>query len=395
MKGQLLFITTIFFVSLSLWGQSIKDNAKIIQKNYFEEVDFEILYGKIIVPVTIDDKTYRFILDTGAPNLISEKVAKEVNLTNVQVISVKDANNSVENLSLGTVGSIKVGNIHSEQNTVLISAINEHPLLKCYNIDGLLGSNFFKNSILKISLTQKKLWITDKVKKLNLSVSPSKLKLVGNQLAPFIKVNFLNNENLEGTEELMIDTGMDGFYEISNRSFADFKDADFFTILSTASGTGSVGLFGAGNENEQYLLQTDYFKINQTQFSNLITNTTEDQNSRIGIGVLEYGDMTLDFKNKKFYFEAADKITLQEPVPIYVITLLDNKLIIGFVWDAEYSDLLQYGDEILRIGTHKISETDLCNTLKLREYRTQNSSHELEIKTKDNQIKTVKIISKY
>lgn len=395
MKRQLLFITTIFFVSLSLWGQSIKDNAKIIQKNYFEEVDFEILYGKIIVPVTIDDKTYRFILDTGAPNLISEKVAKEVNLTNVQVISVKDANNSVENLSIGTVGSIKVGNIHSEQNTVLISAINEHPLLKCYSIDGLLGSNFFKNSILKISLTQKKLWITDKVKKLNLSVSPSKLKLVGNQLAPFIKVNFLNNENLEGTEELMIDTGMDGFYEISNRSFAEFKDADFFTILSTASGTGSVGLFGAGNENEQYLLQTDYFKINQTQFSNLITNTTEDQNSRIGIGVLEYGDMTLDFKNKKFYFEAVDKITLQEPVPIYVPTMLDNKLIIGFVWDAEYSDLLQYGDEILRIGTHKISETDLCNTLKLREYRTQNSSNELEIKTKDNQIKTVKIISKY
>lgn len=395
MKRQLLFITTIFFVSISLWGQSIKDNAKIIQKNYFEEVDFEILYGKIIVPVTIDDKTYRFILDTGAPNLISEKVAKEVNLTNVQVISVKDANNSVENLSIGTVGSIKVGNIHSEQNTVLISAINEHPLLKCYSIDGLLGSNFFKNSILKISLTQKKLWITDKVKKLNLSVSPSKLKLVGNQLAPFIKVNFLNNENLEGTEELMIDTGMDGFYEISNRSFAEFKDADFFTILSTASGTGSVGLFGAGNENEQYLLQTDYFKINQTQFSNLITNTTEDQNSRIGIGVLEYGDMTLDFKNKKFYFEAVDKITLQEPVPIYVPTMLDNKLIIGFVWDAEYSDLLQYGDEILRIGTHKISETDLCNTLKLREYRTQNSSNELEIKTKDNQIKTVKIISKY
>ena len=395
MKRQLLFITTIFFVSISLWGQSIKDNAKIIQKNYFEEVDFEILYGKIIVPVTIDDKTYRFILDTGAPNLISEKVAKEVNLTNVQVISVKDANNSVENLSIGTVGSIKVGNIHSEQNTVLISAINEHPLLKCYSIDGLLASNFFKNSILKISLTQKKLWITDKVKKLNLSVSPSKLKLVGNQLAPFIKVNFLNNENLEGTEELMIDTGMDGFYEISNRSFAEFKDADFFTILSTASGTGSVGLFGAGNENEQYLLQTDYFKINQTQFSNLITNTTEDQNSRIGIGVLEYGDMTLDFKNKKFYFEAVDKITLQEPVPIYVPTMLDNKLIIGFVWDAEYSDLLQYGDEILRIGTHKISETDLCNTLKLREYRTQNSSNELEIKTKDNQIKTVKIISKY
>ena len=396
MKTRFLYFLLISLVSNSvLFGQSLKtDKGRIVQTNYFEEITFEIVYEKIIVPVTIDNKTYRFILDTGAPNLISEEVAKEIGLKNIKTISVKDANNNIGNLKIGTLKTIQLGNLSSENNTVLIQDINQHPLLKCYHVDGLLGSNFFKNSALKISVNQQKVWVTDKVKNLNLKVPSSKLKLVGDQQSPYIKIHFLNKENYNGTEELMIDTGMGGFYEISNRAFKILKNDNFFKILATANGTGSIGLFGAGKSDMQYLLQTDYFKINNTQFSNVITNTSEDENSRIGFEVLKYGDMTIDFKNKKFYFEADSEIKLKNPAPIYVPTMQNSKFIIGFVWDETYRDKIQYGDEIISIDSYKVDETDFCKILKLREYRQKNPTHELEIKTKDNQVKKVKITPK-
>lgn len=390
-----LILTLTLFSTFDIYAQSLKDdNGKIIQKDYLEEISFEVVHDKIIVPVTIKNKTYRFILDTGAPNLISDELAKEVGIKYIETISVKDANNNVGNIKIGVLNSIKIGNLTSENNVVLISEIDEHPLLKCYGIDGLIGSNFFRNSILKISLNEKKIWITDKVKNLNLKVKSSKLKLFGNQMAPFIKIDFLNDENFKGTEELMIDTGMDGFYEISNRAFNLLKNDNFFTILATANGTGSVGLFGAGKSEMQYLLQTNYFKINETQFSNVITNTSEDENSKIGFEVLRYGDMTLDFKNKKFYFEADSKITLKEPAPVYMPTILNNKVVIGFVWDETYHNQMQYGDEIIRIGPYNLNEIDFCTILELKEYRQKNPEHELEIKTKDNQIKKIKITPK-
>src|SRR5690606_9840168 len=133
-----------------------------------------------------------FILDTGAPNLISEEVAKEVKLKNIETIEVKDANNNVGNLKKGVLNSMKLGNLTLENNTVLIQDVNQHPLLKCYKIDGLIGSNFFKNAVLKISVKQQKIWVTNKIKNLNLKTSSSKLKLVGEQMSPYIKIDFLN-----------------------------------------------------------------------------------------------------------------------------------------------------------------------------------------------------------
>ncbi|HUH25043.1 MAG TPA: hypothetical protein VLY87_00310, partial [Flavobacterium sp.] len=77
-----------------------------------------------------------------------------------------------------------------------------------------------------------------------------------------------------------------------------------------------------------------------------------------------------------------------------VPTMLNNKFIIGFVWDETYRNQIQYGDEIISIGPNKIDEADLCKILELKEYRQKNPTHEIEIKTKDNQIKKIKITSK-
>ncbi|MCG2611664.1 retroviral-like aspartic protease family protein [Flavobacterium sp. SM15] len=392
MKARLHFLVVLCLLTVIGYGQKLKINSgKIAQSNYYEVIDFELVNEKIKIPVTINNKVYYFMLDTGAPNLISKRVADDINLQNKTSIVTTDANNNKSTLEMGALESIKLGTLDFQDNVVLISDLDNHPLLKCYKIDGLIGSNFFKNSILKISLKERKIWVTDKIKNLNIKTPASKLSLIGEQQSPYIPISFLNDSGNKGSEHLMIDTGMDGFYEISKRVYKLIAKEKFFKELSSSSGSGSVGLFGASTEKEQFLLQTNYFKVNETVFSNVITTTTEDNNSRIGFDLLKHGDITLDFKNKKFYFESNPNITLSEKVPVYAATFMNNKLSVGFVWSSSYRNQLNYGDEIVRMGNYTLSELDLCDILKLKNFRKENPSYEMEIKTKENKTVLIKI----
>lgn len=101
---------------------------------------------------------------------------------------------------------------------------------------------------------------------------------------------------------VLIDTGMDGFYEVSNRANKIFEEYKVFEVIAKANGVNSLGLFGAGNPTPQNLLKVETAVLNSTKIKNLIINTTDDNNSRIGLDFLNYGDLIIDFKNKKAYF---------------------------------------------------------------------------------------------
>ena len=48
------------------------------QKNYYSEIDYDDSQSSPIVKVVLGNKTYRFLMDTGAPNLISKALLKEI-----------------------------------------------------------------------------------------------------------------------------------------------------------------------------------------------------------------------------------------------------------------------------------------------------------------------------
>lgn len=48
------------------------------------EIDFEYLKQKIIIPVEIDNQTYRFCLDTGSISVISNELQKKLSLKRVE-----------------------------------------------------------------------------------------------------------------------------------------------------------------------------------------------------------------------------------------------------------------------------------------------------------------------
>jgi predicted aspartyl protease len=389
--GCLLFMFTCGKIKAqeSTFGQ-----GKIQSKQYYEEIDFELLHDKIVLPVTINNKVYKFLLDTGAPNVISERLIKEINAESIKKIPVTDANNEIDTMQVVSVKSMKLNNLIVENTTALVTDLEGHFILKCYKIDGFIGSNLFKNAIVKISLKQKKIIITDNLKKLNIKSKGMKLILYGEQKSPYIEIMLSGKNGEKGFDHALIDTGMDGFYDMSKRAMAVFLKENIVTDIAKSEGTSNIALFGTAPVTEQTLVSVKSVTINQTAFENTISMSTDDDNSRIGFDLLKHGDLIIDFKNKKCYFEANPTITLNDKIPIYSPTLIDQKFVIGHVWDKSYENELQFGDEIKRIGQYVLSEMDFCDIIQLKNFRNNNESYELEVLSKDNKTKIVKIDNK-
>ena len=391
MKIRFLTIL-IFLTSWSICSQEVNfDLGSTKEKNYFEEISYESVYDKVVIPVAINGKEFRFLLDTGAPNVISKKVLEELNLVNTKKINVSDANNLEQSMQAVEIPKIKIGNLTFENQVALVYDLENHNILSCFKIDGFVGSNLLKKSILKISKADQKIIITDQIKKLNPSKKPTKIKIIGNQKSPYIEFRFTGKNKEIVSDMVLIDTGMDGFYEMSNRAYKIFEEYKVFEVIARANGVNSLGLFGAGNPTPQNLLKVETAVLNSTKIKNLIINTTDDNNSRIGLDFLNYGDLIIDFKNKKAYFESEDTITLESLVPKYATIVQDNKYVVGLVWDEELAKQMSFGDEIISIDSYKINEMSFCEILKLKKEWKNKTNYSLTIKNKENKITTITI----
>ena len=328
-------------------------------KNYFEEFHFDFIKNKIIVPVEIEGVTYKFILDTGAPNIISEELNKVINPKPLQIIPVTDANGKRNKLSVVSVKTLKFGNIIFKNTATLVYNLNTNPILKCFGIDGFIGSNMLRHSIIQIDAEQQKIILTDNRKKLNLNKKNSvKIKLIDPQSSPYLWIALKGTNHAK--EHVLIDTGMDGIYDIALKNYTLLKKEKIFTPIGESKGASGISLFGDVPLKKHLKLHLPTLKINGLEIKNSITHTTNDDNSRIGAKILKYGIITIDFKNKRFYLNPKHKtINIKAPPLNFSKTIKNGKLIIGFVWDTKLKEKISYGDEILEINGKKIVLCDL------------------------------------
>jgi len=373
-----------------IWAQDFKlDAGKISQKEFLEEIDFELEHGKIIIPVSLAGQTYRFLLDTGAPNIISKRVANILNPASKRDVNVVDANNTTQNMEMVPLPEMRLGSLQFENGVAIVVDLDNHPVLKCYRLDGFVGSNFFKNAVLQVNHTAKKIKISHTIKSFSPQTKGFPMQLVGQQLAPYVALEHQSEGCNEGSEFALLDTGMDGFYDLSNRVYADFKKGEVVKTLGESTGVVSLGLFEKLEPSPHLLVQIQKMKINGLTFSNIITETTDDDNSRMGLDVFKLGKVTLDFQKKKWYFEAPSQNDLTQKPPQFTPTLIDQKLVVGIVWDEALKAKIQFGNPIVRIDQLSLENLSVCDIVRLKE-RITTQSAEIEIINNNGETVTIK-----
>ena len=380
-----LVVATSFAQNLSL------DKGRVTTKNYYTEIPYENVNGKLIIPVTIKNKTYRFLFDTGAPNLITSELKEQLNLESGNNISVSDANNASQKMEIIRIPLFTLGNVSFKNTTTLVYGGTDNILFDCFQIDGIIGSNIFKKSIVQISSKKQVIIITNSSKKLNLKKQKaSKLKLIGAQSSPYFQLE-LNGEK-KITENVLFDTGASGFYDLCLKHYKTFKPHNVVTTLSEGKGASSIGLFGIGETQNQCRVKIQKLSINGTTFSNVNTITESDNNSRIGSELLNHGTVTLDFKNKKFYFFSfKSDIDLEEKQLGFTPTLNNKKFIVGFVWDDSIKDKIAFGDEILEVNGIDFKTISICNFITKESAFKENDTLDIIFKNSKGDTKKLRL----
>ncbi|GAA4810493.1 aspartyl protease family protein [Litoribaculum gwangyangense] len=383
------FCLSIIFIQIAI-GQNYQFKTGIPSpKNYYTEIKYEDVNGKIIIPIAIEGKIYRFLFDTGAPNLISKNLWETITSKSAKTISVSDANDKEQQMEIVKIPKLTIGDLSFKNTTALVFNGENNILFNCFNIQGIIGSNLLRKSIVQIQSKTNLLILTNDSKKLNLNKDyASNLILVGKQSSPYISIN-LNGEET-GSENVLFDTGASGLYDLCKRNYNILKQKKIAEVISTSNGSSTIGLFGIANNNDQYLLKIPELKINNQVFKNVVTETGDDNNSRIGSDILNYGTVTLNFIKKIFYFEAFEPVNvLDEKLLGFTPTIENNKLVVGFVWNDSLKENIKFGDEIIEVNEIDIQSQNICDFINKKSIFKNNDT--LNIVFKNNKGETYKL----
>lgn len=358
-----------------------------VEKNYYQEIPYETINGKLFLTCTIGGKPHRFLFDTGAPCTINKDLAAQLKLPVLNRVRMVDAYSHEDSTNTVQLNGLMLGNITFNQ----VPATTLFPdFYSCMNIDGVIGANILRNSIVRIDSKKHLITITDQEKKLSLKQKNSAplVTNMGQQSDPQISFPFNKQLNLR----LTFDSGDSQFMRLSDEVVGLLKPYHVMDSASIAYGATGLSAFGTDDLQIQHLYKVAPFTIGNAKFHSLVTHSNPTQSPAIGAELLDYGVLTLDFIHSKYYFDAyqAD-VALNNKRWNASYTYADGKLIIAIILKAA-EGLVNLGDQVLNIDGVDCTQVTICDYVnKMWALLDDKETAQLTVKTKQGDIKKITI----
>lgn len=328
-------------------------------------IPFRYVRNKILVPVMMNGKERTFLLDTGAPLMVDEALAVEMGYHQSGTKGLKDASGNKTRVDVVTVPELLLGNIRFSNVDAPVYDFRGS-LLGCFQIDGIIGSNLLHKSVIQIDMNAQVVRLTDRSKHLGLdSEDAIPIRVESRQHNPYVPVR-INDHILVWS---LLDTGSDDYYTLSGNDLEVARKSGRWTSapLSRASGSASMGLMGGNDQASETLFGISSLAFDRFQVAiHVAIETNHDDDSRIGMQLLERGVVTLDFRKKRFWF-SVDKD--QEPYQYAHFGIgfipVDDKWVIREVWDGSDADHhgIEKGDTLLHYGSLDLLKASICDVL--------------------------------
>ncbi|MFM9947163.1 MAG: aspartyl protease family protein [Saprospiraceae bacterium] len=384
-KLLLVLIASLLFI-LNIKAQAFDFNQGGFQEeNYLIELPYENIRGKIVVTVQVSGQPKRFLLDTGAPVAISERVYQEINPPILSKQEIFDIHNKKDSLVIVLLNDLKLDNSLISGMPAVV--IKESLLKECFNVDGFIGSNALRSSVIQFDSKSKIIRIASDISKLNIGAAKGADIILDRQSSPILKIKI--GENI--SEMLIFDSGADEFYSMSNENLKKFKKAKGFKILAESDGSNSIGLYGVAGNTLTFRLAIPSLIFNEIEISDVLAESDPDQNSRIGAKVLDYGIFTIDYKTRKSYFEPFEQpLKFREKYWTVNPSFVEGKLVVGKIWAKEIKKLISIGDPIVSINGMRTEAMTICDVLMKLPLDTLMKAT-IEVKTKSGDVQIVEI----
>lgn len=338
------------------------------EKNFADTIPVEFFQNWIIIPVTIHGKAHRFIFDTGASYSVVRPDMLPASTRIVRRDSVGDAHSRKREMAFGELCGLSIGKLRFPCYPVLLHSTEGDTPWKCAGIDGFIGGDILQCLSVKIDKRKKQLIWTDRRKWFKADKGASRtMKVIHNR--PFVEVQIGKVKETD----VLFDTGDNGsFYSLCRDVFHQlkaFKPKRWKgEVTAITRGVTGFGLFGLAATDSISRVRLPEWKLNGIRFGNVETQTCTSVSSRIGAGLLDYGQVILDYPQRKFVFVPYQEEGLINVPDLgqYSIGYEDGHIFLSLIWgDSDlYRQGARQGDRVLEINRIPL-EDDLCRMMEV------------------------------
>jgi len=295
-----LFIVSGGLFLIYVLKKQSRHSGTVVQKEFLSSIPYETENGLIHLKPFIDGKEYNFLFDTGAFNVVSTEVAKELGLKTTNTSNAIDSQDNTQEISISKIPSIKIGGIEFINYSTAIIDFSQQE--RCSEIDGIIGSNLMKDAIWMIDQENKRITFSNSRSKINLKGFDSKLPFsTDKQFIPYVKMNILSGH----TETVMVDTGYtSGLLLTTNKNSIP---NDLITNEIEVLGSSDFGVFKKKIEE----VNDSYFKlksitIDQFKYDNVIVYNSQNTKNKMGVAFFKGYNYVLDWDTNEMLLELYD-----------------------------------------------------------------------------------------
>ncbi|WP_165585013.1 retropepsin-like aspartic protease [Chryseobacterium taiwanense] len=253
-------------------------------------IPFELIEGKIVLNVTIQNDQHHFIFDTGAFTIISDELKDKINAKKSNIIFEGiDANNAKSKMDVFTINTLKVADLSIKNVNFSFADISWMSSRACKKISGILGANMMKDKVWQINFKNKTLTISDKIE------NASSLSSV---IVPFTEQHFTGVPKIEvkirgQVLDYVFDTGSGMSFSLTQQSYNKIKDHDFLTFEGLLA--QSLNSISKGEKQVDFM----EVQIGNVNIGNQIIDSSLEATNLLGTKFMENYLVVLDCINKK------------------------------------------------------------------------------------------------
>lgn len=355
MKKIVLSVLTLFFLLTScstIKTIKLMKDGEVEQEEFSVQVPFEYRLGLIILKVNISGEEYDFLLDTGAPNVISNELAEKLEINIVTEQEVGDSQGQKSDLELAKLDKISIGGIHFLNTGAVIADLSLSNEVACLKIDGFIGSNLMRQAIWKFDYQNQIITITNSMNSFSIPELANKISF-SPQLTGVPKIDLKINDVTQ--KNITFDLGSNGHISLSKNTYNSIVENNPSIPQTYSYGSSRSGLYGKEKVDSSYYLKVPSISFGDISLDSTIIKFSSGSSSTIGTKFFKNYDLIMNW--------FTEEITLIKKTEYTNSTLSsfgfscskeENKLIVSEVY--EKLERLQIGDQILSIDETNYKE---------------------------------------
>lgn len=376
--------------SIAMLGQGLStalSQGNIMEGDFRQEIEMYSVKGLAFINVKINGQEFRFLIDTGAPNVISAKVAKSFMLPTVSYTAIRDAHGKIKKQQLVRIPELAIGEVDFINFAAIVSDFSQSPVFGCLQIDGIIGANMMRHAVWQIDYNNKQVIIANNLDQLGVNQQDY---LTANfnttkQYTPQFDITIRNTE----IKNVMIDFGSSKGITVKENDFNKVYTAG--NLPSAVSyGNTSIGLYGPVFKKVRHQ-KVNGVRMGQLNIHNPIIDVEKQTQNRIGTKILKNYTTILDWSSQTIFFSKQHRLASASRLTTTGLGyhLKDGKLVVGSLYDNSPAQLagLQIGDVIMEMNGdnyYHISTVEYCE-LFLEETQAKPTATEVLVK-RDNQV---------